>query len=609
LAVLASETVSGLRFGVLGPLEVWLDGVPVRLGGGRQRALLGMLLVRGNELVRVEELVEQLFDEPQADRAVHALRVAVSRLRAVLESAGGRSVLVTRTGGYVLVVEPGQLDSAEFERALSDGRGRLAAGDAIGARDPLRQALGLWRGSPLADLAGLEPFQSEIRRLEELRLLAVMERIDADLALGAGDELVAELEPLIAVNPLQERLRGQLMRALYRAGRPTDSLTVYREFSRRLREELGLEPGRALQALERDILQKDLALDPVARALSPIGNLPAATTPFLGRARELADLTALLRQADRRLVTLTGAGGSGKTRLGLRLAHMFAPDYQHGVWFVAFAEITDPELIAPAICQALGLAEQADTTPTERLCELLRSRTLLLVLDNLEQLTAGAAILGELLAGCPHLRLLVTSREPLHLAGEQQYDVPVLDQTDAVKLFTARANAVTPSLTVDPDLAARICERLDCLPLAIELAAARTKTLPPTEILTRLQQQLPVLATGPRDAPRRQHTLQATIDWSHDLLTEQEQRLFAKLAVFSGGFTLAAAEAICDADLDTLHALADRSLIKVQDGRYRMLETVRAYALDKLHESGQAEELRRRHADWFVELLAPKSGW
>jgi predicted ATPase len=340
-----------------------------------------------------------------------------------------------------------------------------------------------------------------------------------------------------------------------------------------------------------------------------VGNVPLAATPFLGRERVLGELTALLSRADTRLVTLTGSGGSGKTRLALRLAHAFAQDYGDGAWFVAFAEITDPQLIAPTISQTLGLDEQPDITPTQRLTEWLRSRSLLLVLDNLEQLAAHTAILGELLARCPHLRLLVTSREPLHLAGEQQYEVPVLQPADAVELFTARAHAVAPYLSVDPDLAGQISERLDRLPLAIELAAARTKTLPPTEILTRLQQRLPVLAAGPRDAPRRQHTLQATIDWSYQLLTRHEQQLFARLGVFSGGFTLPAAEAVCDADLDTLQALTDRSLIRVDDGRYAMLETLREYALAKLTETGLTDELRRRHAQWLVELLQPKSGW
>ena len=249
---------------------------------------------------------------------------------------------------------------------------------------------------------------------------------------------------------------------------------------------------------------------------------------------------------------------------------------------MGFADLTDPELIAPAICQALGLAEQPDLTPAQRLEGYLRDRELLFVLDNLEQLTTGVGVFGELLARCPGVRMLVTSREPLHLASEQQYEVPVLDLEDAIELFTARAKTVAPSLVIERETAAAVCERLDRLPLAIELAAARTKALSPAEILDRLEHRLPALASGPRDAPRRQRTLQATIDWSYELLTEKEQRLFTRLAVFAGGCTLQAAEAVCDGELDTLGALVDRSLVRAGAGRYWMLQTLREYASEKL---------------------------
>ena len=274
---MATEMTGRLQFGVLGPLEVWRDGEPVRLGGERQRALLALLLVQANELVRVETLVQELFGERQSVGAVHAVQVAVSRLRALLEKCDEHPVLETRPGGYVLSIAPEQLDAAQFERMLSDGRGLLAAGDAVSAAARLRAALGCWRGSPLADITGVELVQSEIRRLEELRMLAVMERIDADLAVSDGDQLIADLEPLIAADPLQERLRGQLMLALYRVGRQTDALAVYPEVSGLLRDELGLEPGRALKELERSILQQDPALDPVAgvSATATVGYLPA----------------------------------------------------------------------------------------------------------------------------------------------------------------------------------------------------------------------------------------------------------------------------------------------------------------------------------------------
>ena len=225
------------------------------------------------------------------------------------------------------------------------------------------------------------------------------------------------------------------------------------------------------------------------------------------------------------------------------------------------------------------------------------------MLDNLEQLTPGVGVLGELLAGCPGVRMLVTSREPLHLAGEQQYEVPVLDREDAIELFVARAGAVASNLVIERETAAAVCERLDRLPLAIELAAARTKALSPAEILDRLEHRLPALASGPRDAPRRQRTLQATIDWSYELLTSEEQQLLGRLSVFAGGCTLQAAEAVCDAELDTVEALVDRSLVRSGDGRYWMLQTLREYALERLARSGEVDHVRRRHARWFVELL------
>ena len=297
-----------------------------------------------------------------------------------MESGDGHPVLESRAGGYVLLVTPEQFDAAIFERLLSDGRRLLSTGDAMGAAARLRDGLALWRGAPLADLALIEPLQGEIQRLEELRFAAVMERNDADLALGAGDELIAELEPLMVANPLQERLRGQLMVALYRAGRQTDALAAYREVSGLLRDELGLEPGRALKELERSILQQDPVLDSVVgvSATAPVGYLPVPATAFLGRERELGEIAALMSRGDTRLLTLTGPGGSGKTRLALRLAQSSAHDYRHGVWFIPFAQITDPQLIAPTICVALGLAEHPDITHAQRLSEWLRSRSLLL---------------------------------------------------------------------------------------------------------------------------------------------------------------------------------------------------------------------------------------
>ena len=602
-----SEVPGRVRFCVLGPLAVLRDGEPVRLGGERQRALLALLLVRANQLVSVEQLVEQLFGGERSDAAVNAVRVAVSRLRRALEDgAGAAGVVQTRAGGYVLATGREQVDADRFERLSADGQRLLAIGDPGSAALKLREALGLWRGAPLADLALFEPVQAEIRRWEELRRLALMGRVDADLALGGGVELIAEIESLVASNPLQERLRGQLMLALYRAGRQADALTVYRRTSELLRDELGLEPSRSLRELERSILQHDPTLDPPKRpAADPARRtgLFEPATPLVGRVQELAELTTLLRRDDTRLLTLTGAGGSGKTRLAIRLADACASEYRDGVWFVGFADITDPELIAPTICLALGLSDASDVMPARRVEEWLATRRVLLVLDNLEQLLDGTGVLSELLASSRESTLLVTSREPLHLAAERQYAVPVLTSADAIELFTVRAEAIVPGLHPDRALAARICDRLDRLPLAIELAAARTKALSSGELLARLDDRLPLLTGGPRDAPERQHTLRATINWSYHLLTAEQQRLFARLSVFAGGWTLPAAEAVCGADLDTLQALVDRSLVRRDGERYSMLQTLGEYALERLERAGDAQALRRAHAGWLIELL------
>jgi non-specific serine/threonine protein kinase len=303
------------------------------------------------------------------------------------------------------------------------------------------------------------------------------------------------------------------------------------------------------------------------------------------------------------LLTLTGAGGSGKTRLALRVAETCAARYRDGTWFVAFADITDPELVVSTITQTLGLAEEAGLEPVRRLQQWLGERQVLLVLDNLEQLADGSPVLAELLSACPGLTLLVTSREPLHLAGEQQYEVPVLEPADAVALFESRTQAVVPGLVVHPKLAGAICARLDYLPLAIELAAARTKALAPGDILSRLDTRLPLLTGGPRDAPRRQQTLRATLDWSYELLDDEQRRLLACLAVFVGGCTFDAAEAVCGAGLDALQALLDRSLLRTNGQRYWMLPTLREYAHERLEQTGEAEELRALHARWFVGLM------
>ncbi len=322
-------------------------------------------------------------------------------------------------------------------------------------------------------------------------------------------------------------------------------------------------------------------------------NLPVQPTPFVGREKELGELLGLVRQERVRLLTLTGPGGSGKTRLAVQAAAEVVEEHEHGVWWIGLQAVHDAELVLPAIGSTIGAKDD--------LAEHIGGRRMLLVLDNLEQVVEAAPGLGSLLSSCPRLRLLVTSREPLRLSGEQEYPVPPFVEQEAVGFFFSRARAVRPGFEDDGSVRA-ICGRLDHLPLALELAAARVKALSPAQILERLEQSLPLLIGGARDAPERQRTLRATIGWSYDLLASDEQRLFRALSVFTGGCSLEAAEQIAGADLDGLQSLVDKSLLRFAEERYSMLATIREYARERLDESGEADELGRGHAEFFLAL-------
>ena len=638
---------------ILGPVEAWAGGERLVLGGPRQLALLAVLALRANRVVSSEVLVDALWGEERGG-VRKRLQMAVARLRQALAPLDADGTLVrTVGGGYLLALPEGELDAEVFQSRLEEGRAALREGEPGRASELLSAALALWRGPPLAEVGYEEFAQAEIRRLEELRLLALEARVEAELQLGRHAGVIAELEGLLVEHPSRERIAGQLMVALYRSGRQADALEVYQRVRAHLAQELGLQPGPEVVALQARILESDATLlerpgvsggdhpfghrvanvpriDAIpgrgrilpdvdrqleGSAVSPVislaASLPVPATPFLGRERELALVTGLMRKT--RLLTLTGAGGSGKTRLALRLAETCRRDYSGGVAFVGFADINDAELIIPTISQALGLGEVPGKPDLDRLQERLAERELLLVLDNLEQLAPGTRALGDLLSRCPPLSMLVTSREPLHLAGEQQYEVPLLEPEDAIELFLTRARALAPDMSLDTGIVASICARLDRLPLAIELTATRTKLLSPVEILDRLNRHMPVAATGPRDAPQRQRTLKATIDWSYELLTPEEQQLFARLSVFAGGWTLTAAQTVCGADLDTLHALVDRSLVETDGERGWMLQTLRGYALERLERSREGETLRRAHAQFLVQLLEAEGlsqpGW
>ena len=603
-----------MKFRVLGPVEALPNGEPAALGAPKQRALLALLLVNRGRVVSADQLVDGLWGESPPASALQSLQVYVHGLRRAL----GTERIETAGRGYRAVVGEEELDLVRFERMVERGREALAAGRAGEAADELRQALELWRGPAFANLPEESRRAAEAERLEELRLTALELRYDAELACGRHDAVVAELEALTSEHPYRERLLAQRLLALYRCGRQADALEVYRSARRRLDEELGLELGPDLQELERAILRQDPSLaapeaPPVPARSTP--TLPAPPTPLVGRRLEVAAVTALFHDEGARLVTLTGPGGTGKTRLALAVAQALEPELQDGAVFVGLAPVSDPDLLLPTIAEMLGVQE-GQRPLAQGVSEHLRERRMLLVLDNFEQLLSASPLVADLLAAAPELLVLATSRAPLRLAAEYEYPVPPFDapdaaqpfetlvRTDALKLFAARARAADPSFELDEPGAreiAHVCTRLDGLPLAIELAAARSKLLAPAEMLERLEREPHLLGTGPRDAPARQQTLAATIHWSYDLLEPDERVAFARLGVFSGGCTIEAAEHVCESSLETLGALVEHNLLRRRNGRFVMLETVRHFAAERLEEAG-ADPVRRRHAEWMTEL-------
>jgi predicted ATPase/DNA-binding SARP family transcriptional activator len=817
-----------VEFAVLGPLEATRGGTPIALGARRQRALLALLLIHANEVVPTERLIDELWDGDPPSGAAHSLQVYVSGLRKALEPERApnapASVVVTRTPGYVVQVGDRALDRLCFERLLGEGRQALREGDPRGAARWLGAALGLWRGPALVDFAYEGFAHAEAARLDELRVSALEDKIEAELALGLHGELIGELEMAARDDPLRERLWGQWMLALYRAGRQAEALRAYQELRAHLGDELGIAPSPELVALEEAIVlqkpeldwqppervtnsaardlptgtvtflftdiesstrlwdehheamedalvrhdailrdtigshrgrvvksmgdgmvavfgdvgdavgaavaaqrtlseepwsvtgplrvrmglhtgeaqQRDgdyfgLALNRAARIMSAghggqvlcsaatgalvrdtlptgvglvdlgehrlrdlsrsetifqvgpadlegkfpplrsldafMGNLPSPVSSFIGRERELATVAAALGEV--RTVTLTGVGGVGKTRLALQVAAETLPKFRDGAWWCELAPIRDRDGVTEAVAAQFAVTPRAAETVEEALVEFLRHKELLLVLDNCEHLLEPVAhLVNTLERSCPRLVVLATSREGLGVDGERILPTPSLSappvdaapqrmmEADAVRLFVERATAAAAGFELSDENAAavgQVCRRLDGVPLAIELAAARVPAMTPVELAARLDRRFQVLAGGRRGAVERHQTLRAAIDWSYDLLSESEQRLLARLAVFAGGSTLDAAEAVCGGDgidpdlvFECLARLVSGSLVVAEDHgsqtRYRLLETIRQYGEERLGDVGEAETMRTRHAGHYAAFAEEAFG-
>ncbi|MFI6149196.1 BTAD domain-containing putative transcriptional regulator [Streptomyces sp. NPDC051109] len=583
-----------MRFGILGETKAWHgDGGEVALGGPARRALLALLLVRSGETVSSDRLVDEI--DPARVLSAHSLQSQVSRLRTAL----GTGAVIERAGaGYRIVVDPDDVDASRFERLAGAGRAALADGDAARALPLLHEALELWRGPALAGLPESETARAAAARLEEHRLAVLEDRIEAGLRLGEHAAAVPELRELVGRHPLRERLAGLLMRALFAAGGQAEALVVFEQVRRHVAEELGADPSAELTALHRELLSAGPAPAPAAP--------PAQLTSFVGRADEVTDVGGLLRVA--RLVTLTGPGGVGKTRLAVEVAD--AEGTADEVCFVELAPLRDEAGLPQALLGALGLREnglQMDggaKTPVDRLVAALSDRMLLLVLDNCEHVVDGIAQLAaRLLSTCPRLRVLATSREPLGITGEHLFPVRPLDADAAVRLFTERAGAVRRGFTADPALVRRICAALDDLPLAIELAAARSRTLDLEDLAGRLDDLLGVTARGNRTVDERHRTLRSVVAWSWELLSAPEQRAARRFTVFAGGATAESALRVCGADGETLESLVDKSLLECAGGRFRMLETIRAYGAELLDAAGERASVRRAHARRIQELI------
>lgn len=656
--------VEDVRYRLLGPMEVCVAGAPVKLPGTAERALLAQLLLSPGRTLPATLLVDRLWsDSTLPVDPMNALQIRVSKLRRALKAMGVGDV-VTREGvGYRASIDPSAVDALDFADRVRAARAAAANAADNGGIHPAHvqaydDALALWRGDPLSDFAVEQWATAEAARLTELRLAAMTERAQVALALGRHLEVIGDLESVVAHDPTVESLAGLLMLAMYRSGRQADALDVYTRTREVLDESLGLEPSVSLRSLHERVLRQDATLGaqqdmvPAPAAASTTSatvpvtmpahrsradedrtaptNLPTVVRPLIGRDAQLDSIAELLGGV--RLLSLIGPGGAGKTSLALATVVRTSANYPDGAFWVRLASVTAPDQVPLAVADALGMpmdGAAANHDLGDRLISFLTRRRMLLLVDNCEHVVDAVAVLiDDILGRCPGITVIATSREALAIPDEVQVTVGPLETPPehtapakvlsypAAQLFAERARAVRPGLPSDADnltAVGAITRSLDGMPLALELAAARVSTLSPVEVAQRLADRFSLLTSGARTADERQQTLRATVDWSYQLLSETEQRVFDRLSVFQGGWTLMSAEDVVSDEhahhgevLNTVGRLVEQSMVVVEPGptsRYRMLETLRQYAAERLQASGQAVEVARRHAAYFRGIV------
>lgn len=595
-----------MQFSVLGPLAVHDGDAALLLGGPRQRSVLALLLLASGRVVSTDRIVTEIWGENPPDGARDSLYTYVSNLRGVL----GRDRIVRSDGGYRLDPQDGDtIDAIECEAGLERAR-RLVGLDPVHAIDLIESSLAGWRGRPYEGFEDLQHVTLEAARLEEMRLRAIEDRIDAELRAG-GKPAVSDVEMLSEENPYRERLWELLARSLYRAGRQAEALRTFTRLRRVLAEELGLEPSPSVVRLEEQILLQDPALEP-DRAPPPT-NLPTPVSSFIGRDDELTRLDDAIH--DHRLVTIVAPGGAGKTRLAIEAGWRLRASFSDGVWLVDLAQVSDPNAVADAVAAALHIVKSPGGDRFEDLAGRLRSLVALIVLDNCEHVAEAAGDLAvRLLQAAPGLKVLTTSRQALGREGEIRFLLDGLSTAfegappgDAERLFAVRAAAVLPGFTLEGTNqlpVASICRHLDGFPLAIELAAVRVDVLAPAEIDRHLEERFLLLADQRVERPAHQ-SLHASLDWSYDLLTPDEQRAFDSLGAFEGPFSAGPARTVMGspsevAAIDQLRRLVGASLLQTVRGapsRYRLLETVRLYARE--HLTDRWGEVAGRHDRYY----------